>query len=120
MKKRFDQKYGRDNYPKGPHSEFFQIALFNNATNSFNKLCFHRDNQDQKYVFEVSHIKPIGIDLDEEPKSIGSYSSYKKAKDIVKIYRKYKGFARYQNRFFIDRYEIDKEYWQEGYYTVTV
>lgn len=51
-------------------------------------------------------------------KVIGIYSSYKKAKKVVKKYKKKQGFNRFPEECFsIDRYELNKNHWKEGFVT---
>ena len=51
----------------------------------------------------------------EETKFIGAFSTLKKAEKIVKKYKKLPGFKDYQDKFFIDEYEMDVSEWREGF-----
>ena len=51
----------------------------------------------------------------EETKIIGVYSSREKAVQIIEKYKKLPGFKEYPNAFCIDEYEMDKDYWNEGF-----
>lgn len=66
-----------------------------------------------KYIYTVQHVN----DKNGDAKHLGSYPTMQRATEVVEKYRKIKGFKDSPNGFFIDRYEVDKEYWQEGYVT---
>lgn len=51
----------------------------------------------------------------EVTKIIGIYSSREKAELTVKEYKSLPGFRDYPDSFFIDKYEVDKNNWEEGF-----
>jgi hypothetical protein len=53
----------------------------------------------------------------ETIKLIGIYSSRKKAVDAVTKYQQRPGFSEHPFGFSIDEYQIDQDYWEEGYIT---
>ena len=55
---------------------------------------------------------------EENVKTIGIYSSKKKAEEAKKRMKKLKGFKRYPRGFSIDPYVLDQDYWEEGFITV--
>ena len=54
----------------------------------------------------------------EETKIIGLFSSEQSAKDAIQKYKTKPGFSDYPNNFYIDKYEIDKCFWEEGFITM--
>jgi hypothetical protein len=67
------------------------------------------------YVLHHSH------DLESEEtdiKLIGVYSTKEKAKRAISKLSVQPGFKDTREGFNIDRYEIDKEHWEEGFITV--
>ena len=65
-----------------------------------------------KYIYRVSHRNPENDDI----KLLGHCSTLQKAQEIIARHKTYKGFKRSPDNFWIDTYELDKRYWQEGYY----
>jgi len=62
----------------------------------------------------VSHLNP----KNDDEKLIGSYLTYEEAAQVVEKYKQFEGFRDSPNHFYIDKYEIGKLYWTEGYYSV--
>ena len=55
----------------------------------------------------------------DEIKTIGIYSSQKKAENVVEEYKNILGFKDYPlDCFYIAEYEIDKNHWEEGFVKV--
>ena len=46
---------------------------------------------------------------------LGVFSSLQKAEEAVAQYKNLPGFKKWPNDFYIDKYEIDKKYWREGF-----
>ena len=69
-----------------------------------------------KYVYIVHHFNKYSADR----KSIGEFSSQAKAKAVVAKYRNFREFKDTPDGFYIDKYELNKMYWTEGYYSVKV
>jgi hypothetical protein len=67
-------------------------------------------------VYIINHVNP----KNDDEKYIGVYSSYEEAAKVVETYKKFKGFKDAPDHFYIDKYEIGKLYWPEGYYSVKV
>lgn len=67
-----------------------------------------------KYVFVIQHLRedPDGYD---NVKFIGVYSTRELAERVVESYKRLPGFSEYPEGFYIDRYEIDKDHWTEGF-----
>jgi len=55
----------------------------------------------------------------EEAKLIGVFSTEKKAKEVVDIYKKLPGFKDFKNNFFINNYQLDSPEWKEGFVSPT-
>jgi hypothetical protein len=68
------------------------------------------------YVYTLNHVNP----KNDDEKYIGVYSSYEEALQVVEKYKKFKGFRDAPDCFYIDKYELNKLYWSEGYYSVKV
>ena len=68
------------------------------------------------HVYVVHHVNP----QNDEEKHIGVYLSLEEAKEVVEKYKKFKGFKDAPDHFYIDKYELNKMYWTEGYYSVPV
>jgi len=51
----------------------------------------------------------------EETKLIGIFRTKEKAIKIIEYYKTLPGFEDYQNDFYVDEYEIDKNHWDEGF-----
>ncbi|MDT8716222.1 hypothetical protein IAI10_06100 [Clostridium sp. 19966] len=66
-----------------------------------------------KRVFLLQHAYELnGID---EEKIIGIYSTEQKAKAVIEEHKKLTGFKDYPKGFCIDEYELDKNFWEEGF-----
>lgn len=50
-----------------------------------------------------------------ETKILGIYSSEQVATDAISRYRKLDGFKLHPDDFYIDKYEVDKDGWTEGF-----
>lgn len=48
-------------------------------------------------------------------KIIGIYSSSAKAQKTKKLYANLKGFDKHPDGFFIDKYNVNSDYWTEGF-----
>lgn len=72
-----------------------------------------------KYVYVLQHSYELENGYDET-KFLGVFSSLEKAESAVLEYKKLPGFKDYPNDFYIDKYEIDKTHWIEGFITVTL
>ncbi len=64
-------------------------------------------------VYYLKHIRKI--DGYDELKSLGIFSSKKEAEEAVEYYKKLPGFKDFLDGFCINEYEIDKDYWIEGF-----
>ena len=51
----------------------------------------------------------------EETKILGVFSSLQEAEKAVLEYKKLPGFKEKLDNFYVDRYIIDKMYWEEGF-----
>jgi hypothetical protein len=67
-------------------------------------------------IFLLWHSHPV--EGESNDKLIGLYSSEQKAKEAMERSILLPGFAENQDGFEIDRYEIDKDHWKEGFITV--
>ncbi|OCG41473.1 hypothetical protein A9G29_07200 [Gilliamella sp. Fer2-1] len=65
-------------------------------------------------VYVLYHIRDITI-ADENEKIIGTYSSYKLAKEAENRVKDRPGFIDYPDDFYINEYVIDKDYWANGF-----
>lgn len=50
-----------------------------------------------------------------ETKVLGIFSNKLWAEDAISEYRNLHGFKEKPNDFYIDEYEIDRKYWEEGF-----
>ena len=66
------------------------------------------------YIYMVAHLNP----KNDDEKHIGSYLTYEEAASVVEKYKQFEGFRDAPDCFYIDKYEIGKLYWPEGYYSV--
>ena len=64
-------------------------------------------------IYLLSHLRDEEDSSDE--KIIGVYASEGDAQDAVARLRSQPGFRRYPDGFVIDRYEIGKDHWTEGF-----
>jgi homoserine kinase type II len=67
-------------------------------------------------VFLLWHAQCVEEELNV--KLIGVYSSYQNAVDARERVRDKPGFRDYPNGFCIDRYQVDKDWWPEGFETI--
>jgi hypothetical protein len=65
-------------------------------------------------VYIVQHCRDLD-DGSEDVKFIGVYSSTEDAEDAVDRLRQKPGFFAYPDGFSIDRYEIGRDHWSEGF-----
>lgn len=66
------------------------------------------------YVWLLQHAYPLENGADEV-KLLGVYSDETLAEAAVRRYRLLPGFRDHKDDFFIDRYEVDKDEWAEGF-----
>jgi len=71
--------------------------------------------REKAYLLQHSYEDDDGC---EETKIIGIFSTEEKAKEVAQVYRTIEGFSRYPDCFFIDAYELDKQFWTEGFITI--
>lgn len=69
-----------------------------------------------KNVFILWHTHELS-DEDEDSKLLGVYSSESIANDKINEYKKLPGFCDHPDGFEIAKYEVDSDYWQEGFVT---
>ena len=67
-------------------------------------------------VYLVQHVHKM-TNGEEDIKLIGVFSTRTAAKASIANLRRRPGFRKAPRGFFIDRYEIDREHWAEGYST---
>lgn len=67
-----------------------------------------------KFVYVLYHLHVL-YDGEEEQKQLGVYSTRKKAEDIIEEYKLLPGFKDEPDGFLIDKTEVDKSEWKEGY-----
>ncbi len=65
-----------------------------------------------EFLYEIYHLNKKNDDL----KIVGRFTSLKEVKKIIEEYKQYEGFKDNPNGFFIDKYEINKLCWQDGYF----
>jgi hypothetical protein len=65
-------------------------------------------------VFVVFHAHELSHGA-EDVKMIGVYSSKEKGELAISKLMNQPGFRDFPDGFSVDEYEIDKEYWQEGF-----
>jgi hypothetical protein len=68
-------------------------------------------------VFVLQHVHQT-TDGDESVKLIGIYSTRNLAEDAIKRASRLPGFIETIDGFNIDEYELDKDYWSEGFKTI--
>lgn len=66
-----------------------------------------------RYVYLLQHSYEYGEH--EETKIIGIYCSEENALNAIEKYKGLPGFKDYADCFYIDKYEIDRNYWEEGF-----
>lgn len=67
-------------------------------------------------VYVLHHEHQIDPDT-EDVKLIGVYSTYENAQEAFRRLCAQPGFCDTQDGFSIDKYEIDKDHWVEGFFT---
>ena len=67
-----------------------------------------------KTLFIVHHVHSISSESDNA-KLLGVYSSKTNAKNAIARFRQKPGFKEHPDGFLIDEYQIDKDYWSEGF-----
>jgi hypothetical protein len=67
-----------------------------------------------KNVYILQHIVPRAPES-ENVKVIGIYSSEQKAAEAIKRLKSKPGFATVKEGFHIDKYELNKDHWTEGF-----
>ena len=67
-------------------------------------------------VFLVHHTKPLPDD-EEDVKLLGVFSSEEKAQHTVDFARSLPGFSETPDCFSIDKYQVDRRAWTEGFIT---
>lgn len=68
-----------------------------------------------KYVFLLEHVRIDEDDGCEYLKTIGVYSSQANAEAVINQLKEKPGFVNYPDGFNIDKYEIDKIFWNDGF-----
>ena len=68
----------------------------------------------RKSVFVAQHVAREGQD-DEDVMFIGVYTSRESAAAAVARLRGHPGFSEFPDGFDVDEYELDKDYWTEGF-----
>jgi hypothetical protein len=66
-----------------------------------------------KSVYLVFHVRRDK--WSEDVKLIGAYSTRVRAMAAIKRLTRRSGFDRYPDSFHIDRYELDRDHWVEGF-----
>jgi homoserine kinase type II len=66
------------------------------------------------FAYVAMHENPRSEDL----KFIGVFSSRKLAREAINSLRSVKGFSNSKRGFYIEKYEINKIHWQDGFITV--
>jgi hypothetical protein len=66
------------------------------------------------FVYLLQHSYPLDNDADEV-KLIGVYSTAELAEKAAGRYKTLPGFRDHPDGFSIDRYEVDKDHWTEGF-----
>jgi len=69
-------------------------------------------------MFLLQHSYARREEDEDEVKVIGIYSSRREAETTIERYRGLPGFREYPDCFYIDEYEIDRNYWEEGFIVV--
>jgi hypothetical protein len=71
------------------------------------------------HIYLLQHVHVLSIDPEcEDIKIIGMYSTEEKALAAKERLSKQPGFTSAPDGFHIDKYEVDKDNWIEGYCTV--
>jgi hypothetical protein len=67
-------------------------------------------------VYLLQHVAREGSE-DEDVKTLGIFSSRKKAEDAIRRFRTLAGFKRYPNGFYFSRFAVNQLQWLEGFVT---
>ena len=67
-------------------------------------------------VFVLQHVREIAAGR-EDTKFLGAYSTEEPANEAIQRAVLVPGFGEAPHGFHIDAYEVDKDYWTEGYVT---
>ena len=70
-----------------------------------------------KSVFLLQHSYEMPDTGEQETKTIGIYSTREMAEKAIARLVKQPGFKDLPDYFNIDEYEVDKDHWQDGFYT---
>lgn len=66
----------------------------------------------KEIVYVLQHVCLQG---DGEPKFLGVYASRESAEAAVSRFAQKQGFEKHPDGFSIDKYELDKDYWESGF-----
>lgn len=66
-----------------------------------------------KSVFLLQHVRANGAN--EDVKVLGIFETEERAERCVNELKKKPGFSNHPDGFHIDKYDLDKAYWQEGF-----
>ncbi len=69
-------------------------------------------------VYLLMHVHVISEEDSEDMKIIGIYSTKTLAEEAVERKKLFEGFRDFPNEFEIAGYELDRDYWSEGFITV--
>jgi hypothetical protein len=69
-------------------------------------------------VYLLWHQRPLSDD-ETDDKLLGVYSSEESARRRIRSASSVPGFADYPDAFTIDRYQVDKDEWTEGFVSVS-
>jgi hypothetical protein len=69
-----------------------------------------------QFVYLMWHLHPTPSD-DENAKFIGAYRTENDAKRAIERLRHQPGFRHFPENFHIEKYEINKDHWTEGFVT---
>ena len=75
----------------------------------------HLNNQ-TSIIYLVEHCYELYGN--EDIKTIGIYSSESHAKEAINVLRQCEGFKDYPDGFITSKYELDKNYWNEGFISI--
>ena len=70
------------------------------------------------FVYVLQHSREVE-DGDEDVKFIGVFSTEDKGQAAIAELRDKPGFSLYPDGFVLDRYELDRLWWTEGFVTIT-
>ena len=69
-------------------------------------------------VYVLHHVRSDD-EYGDDAKLIGVYRSKQAAEDAIKRLANLPGFRDHPHGFCAERYEVDKDHWEEGFVTVT-